>query len=84
MKDGGGRNLAACDAGYWIKTPIGGGYPFFAVSFFFLFFSLYCFFVWFMMVGVYSIMECVAGFRLLQEQRGQVDASLSVSARVPD
>lgn len=25
------RTLAACDTGYWIKTPTGGGYPFYAV-----------------------------------------------------
>lgn len=26
------RRLAACDTGYWIITPTGGGYPFYAVS----------------------------------------------------
>lgn len=28
------RGLAACTTGYWIMTPTGGGYPFFAVSFY--------------------------------------------------
>lgn len=26
------RGLAACSEGYWIVTPTGGGYPFFAVG----------------------------------------------------
>ncbi|CAM9794205.1 unnamed protein product [Ascophyllum nodosum] len=30
--EGKGRRLASCDTGYWIKTPTGGGYPFFAVA----------------------------------------------------